>query len=129
LHPNDLVSLLLHKPLSLPWETSQVVYEDDGRSRLILENDYGLRQELVFDRELRLVRCEYRLAGIIQLLVVYDDFYDPTGFPRRIHLTLPQDDIETQLAFSSQQSNVELPDSRFALSPPAGFTVEPLPGH
>jgi len=129
LRPEDLVSLLLHKPLQLPWGTSQVVYEDDGRSRLILENDFGLRQELVFDRDLRLVQCEYRLAGIRQLLVVYTDFDDPAGFPRRIHLTLPQDHIEALLAFSSLESNVELTDSRFVLTPPVGYAVEPLPGN
>ncbi len=128
LQQTDLVSLLLQQPLLLPWETTEVVYESDGRSRLMLENAYGLVQNLTFDRHLHLVACEYRLAGIRQMLVSYANFDDVHNFPHNIQLSLPPDDIDMTLDFSSAELNADLLASRFVLVPPAGYTIEPLPG-
>jgi len=128
LRPVDLVSLLLQQPLLLPYESAAVLYEDDGRSRLTLQNSYGLVQELTFDRSLSLVSCIYRLAGVRQLQVDYADFDDKSRFPRHIELSLPADDIEMTLAFSRVDVNSDLPASRFVITPPAGYVVEPLPG-
>ncbi len=124
----DLVSLLLYSPLDLPGATSTLDYEDDGMSRLTLESPYGLSQVLLFDRNLRLVQCQYLLAGIRQLQVDYDDFDDKQGYPLRIELVLPQDAVDVLLKFSSVEVNADIPDQKFALIPPDGYHVEPFPG-
>lgn len=129
LQQQDLVALLLYKPLDLSWTSAHLDYEDDGVSRLTLDNPYGLSQVFVFNRALQLVQCEYRLAGIPQLQVGYDDFDQKQGYPHRIELQLPQEKVGVQLKFSSAKVNTDLPDQKFALTLPDGYSVEPLPSN
>lgn len=122
----DLVGLLLYQVPIIPPGAPQISAEEDGRQRLILAAEEGVRQEALFDRELRLVETAYFQGEELVLKVGYGEFGED-GFPRFISLETPAEKTEARVTFSEVEVNVPLPEERFRLTPPSGYQIEPLP--
>lgn len=124
----DLVHLLLCQVPIIPYRDSEVSAAEDGAFRLILNGAETERQELLFDRELRLVRSGYYQGEVLMLMVEYGRFAPgEPPFPYSIRLEMTGDQGAATLNFSDVERNPSIPAERFALSPPPGYTVEPLP--
>ena len=123
LRDEDIVSIMLQRPLLPAWDTDSIRYEPDGNSTLILENGYGMRQEVLFDPELNILRFDYYLAEGLQMRLTYADFDKKTRYAHRLHLELPLDRLEMSLEFSDVEVNTIHPTGRFKLIPPAGYNI------
>jgi outer membrane lipoprotein-sorting protein len=122
----DLVHLLLYQVPLLGQRTGAVAAMPGGLYRLRLKGKG--EQELFFDTALHLVRTAYYRGGKLELQVRYGKFTDgPHPFPHEIKLELPAQKASVSLSFSDVQTNMTMPEGRFALTPPAGITVLPLP--
>lgn len=123
----DLVSLLLYEVPLLPEGEAAVTADPEGY-RLTLAGAGGMRQELLFDPRLRLIRSAWFRGGDLLVQADYGDFSE-TGpvFPRALSLRVPPEESEATLTFSELDLNPEIPEARFTLEAPAGYSVEPLP--
>ncbi len=124
----DLVQLLLCQVPIISHRNGQVSAAEDGAFRLVLTDAEAGRQELLFDRELRLVRSEYYQGEVLLLLVEYGRFAPgEPPFPYSMRLEMTSNKEVATLNFSDVELNPSIPAERFSLSPPAGYAVEPLP--
>lgn len=128
LRVEDVVSMLLQHPLLSEWDEDSLRFDPDGNSALILTNAYGMRQEVLFDPQLNIVRFDYFLAEGLQMRLTYDNFDTQTFFPKKLQLQLPLDDLDMSFEFSDVEVNVKHPEDRFVLTPPAGYAIIPLNG-
>jgi len=126
LREEDIVSILLQHPLLTAWDEDAIRYNPDGNSVLILKSSYGVRQEILFDLQLNILRFDYYLADGLQMRLTYGDFDEKTHFPHQFHLELPLDELELSFAFSDVEVNLDLPVGRFRLTPPTGYLTVPL---
>jgi hypothetical protein len=126
LREQDIVSILLQSPLLTAWDEDELRYDPDGNSALILKNAYGMRQEILFDLQLNILRFDYYLADGLQMRLTYDGFDEKTKFPHQLKLELPLDELTMSLKFSDVEVNTVHPDGRFRLTPPAAYTLIPL---
>ena len=128
LRVEDIVAMLLQQPLLPAWDEDEIRYDPDGNSALILKNAYGMRQEIIFDLQLNILRFDYYLADGLQMRLSYSKFAKQTGFPQQLKFELPLDDLDMDFEFSDVEVNVSHPDGRFVLTPPAGYDLIPLSG-
>lgn len=128
LRVEDVVSMMLQHPLLPGWDEDSMRYDPDGNTALILQNAYGMRQEILFDLQLNIVRFDYFLADGLQMRLSYDDFDPATQFPKALRLELPLDDLDMSFRFSDVEVNVSHPDGRFVLIPPASYEIIHLNG-
>lgn len=128
LRVEDVVAMLLQRPLLPTWDEDAIRYDPDGNTALILKNAYGMQQEVLFDLQLNILRFDYYLAGGLQMRLIYDDFADQTRFPKHLQLQLPLDDLEMDFLFTDVEVNVSHPAGRFVLIPPDGYNIIPLEG-
>lgn len=131
---------LVNLPLELP-ELLRFVFHDvplfpiasggvrtgEGFYHLDRKAADGRFQELRFDRGLHLRQARYASADGELLSVRYDDLQAENGLPRQVRLVLPSADMEIALEWRDVRANVNIPQSRFYLQPPAGVAVENLP--
>jgi len=123
----DLVGLLLYQPPLLENRDSWAVTTPQG-PQLILENASGAHQEIEFDSGLRVVASRYFDAeGTLQLSARYDQFASESGFPSRMQLQLPGEELTAEIEFSELEINAAIDAGLFRLAPPAGLEVRPLP--
>jgi outer membrane lipoprotein-sorting protein len=122
-----LVPLLLYQVPVLPHD-DRVVYDGArGGYRLTLFHLGERRQELDFDRDLRLVGTVYFNAEEPLLRIAYDRFADHgRPFPQQIVLEVPGES-EVSLNFSELRTNIDIPPGRFLLQIPPGTEVLPFP--
>lgn len=125
LRAEDLLRLLLYAPPLQEFDESRVTSCDQGL-QMTLRGDSG-RQDVVFDRQLRLITSHYFVGDSLQLAVTYDDFSGPEMFPGEILLDWPGAGIRARLALSDLRLNPPLTVERFRLDPPEGIPAEPLP--
>ena len=123
LREEDIVSIMLQHPLLTAWDEDTIRYDTDGNTALILKNAYGMRQEILFDLQLNILRFDYYLADGLQMRLTYADFDEKTRFPQRLHLELPLDGLEMSLEFTDVEVNTIHPKGRFKLTPPAGYNL------
>jgi outer membrane lipoprotein-sorting protein len=122
----DLVSLLLYRVPLLPGAASGVTATTEGY--LLSRASGDLRQELLFDLRLRLIRAVWHRGESLLLKAEYGGFPDEGPvFPRTLSVRVPPQEVEATLNFSDLDINPDIPAARFLLAPPEGYAVEPLP--
>jgi outer membrane lipoprotein-sorting protein len=124
----DLVHLLLYQVPVIGHERQSVEPLAEDETLLILHASAGRRQELRFDRLLRLTGAAYYQGDELLLRVGYDRFTGETRpFPLTASLAMPASKTEATVAFSEVRTNVAIPAERFRLTPPPGVEVLPFP--
>jgi len=124
----DLVHLLLYQVPVIGHERQSVAPVADGEILLTLFAAEGRRQELRFDRLLRLTGAAYYRDDELLLQVAYDRFTDESRpFPLTASLAMPASKTEATVAFSEVQTNLAIPAERFRLTPPPGVEILPFP--
>lgn len=119
----DLVGILLSRPPLIAYRSLETFDLPDGRWLIRLEASPRC-QELLFDAGQRLVEVRYLHDEELQLRLAYSEFDpEPQRFPRRIDLTLPQQQTQASLIFKEIETNRPSPSGVFAQSPPPGATV------
>jgi outer membrane lipoprotein-sorting protein len=122
-----LVPFLLYQVPLVSHDESVVQGGPRGGYRLTLFHQGERRQELEFDRELRLVGVLYLLAEEPLLRLAYGRFTDQAlPFPQQINLEVPGES-EVTLNFSDLRTNISIPPERFFLPVPPGAEVLPFP--
>lgn len=124
----DLVHLLLYQPPLIGHERRSVTATTDGVTLLTLHATEARRQELRFDRLLRLVAADYYQGDDLLLRVGYDRFSgDTRPFPMTASLAMPAAKTAATVTFSEVRTNVAIPPERFRITPPRGVEVLPFP--
>jgi outer membrane lipoprotein-sorting protein len=124
----DLVHLLLYQVPVIGHTHQTVAPVAEGETLLTLFADGGRRQELRFDRLLRLTDAAYFRDDELLLRVGYDRFNGETPpFPMTASLAMPASKTEATVAYSEVRTNVAIPSERFRLTPPRGVEVLPFP--
>lgn len=124
----DLVHLLLYQVPVIGHERQSVAPAAEGETLLTLYATEGRRQELRFDRLLRLIAAAYYRDDELLLQVDYDRFTgESRPFPMTASLAMPAANTAATVAFSEVRTNVAIPAERFRLTPPRGVTVLPFP--
>lgn len=124
----DLVHLLLYQVPVIGHEHHSVAPAADGETLLTLYAAEGRRQELRFDRLLRLVAAAYYRDDELLLKVDYDRFTgESRPFPMTASLAMPAANTAATVAFSEVRTNVAIPAERFRLTPPRGVEILPFP--
>jgi hypothetical protein len=85
------------------------------------------RQECFFNSRQDLVGCHYFMEEKAVLKVTYDKIVDQGGFPQRVKIELPEDEIRVTLNYSEIQLNPQLSAGQFTLDKPKNSIVELLP--
>lgn len=123
----DLVGLLLYQVPLIAYDSESVEVQG-GSSILLLRAAEGGRQELRFDRDLRLVEAAYFLDDVLQLRLRYGDFDGGTPpFPWTMQFEMPIQQTGAFLRFTELRLNPAIPPERFRLAPPDGFEIRELP--
>jgi outer membrane lipoprotein-sorting protein len=124
----DLVHLLLYQVPVIGHERLSVAPVAEGETLLTLYAAEGRRQELRFDRLLRLTGAAYYRGDELLLQVAYDRFTgESRPFPLTASLAMPASKTEATVAFTEVRTNVAIPAERFRLTPPRGVEVLPFP--
>jgi outer membrane lipoprotein-sorting protein len=124
----DLVHLLLYQVPVIGHERQSVEPVAEDETLLTLYASAGRRQELRFDRLLRLTGSAYFQGDELLLRVGYDRFTGETRpFPLTASLAMPASKTEATVAFSEVRTNVAIPAERFRLTPPPGVEILPFP--
>jgi len=125
LPPQLLVTILLYDPPLFAYQQAQVRSRDD-QLELFLVND-TFTQTFFFDGQLKLTGSEYAQRQEIMLAVEYSRFAATDGFPRRIVLNMPQEDVLLAMGINELTLNGEIPAERFFLQAPENIDIEPIP--
>lgn len=120
----DVVSLLLLRPVLLAPQSIQLQRLDSGSHRLLLEAG-ELEQELDFDPDLRLNRFSVRLSGRLISSIRYERYRD--GYPHLIELLLEPSATRVALEFKDVEVNARIDPGLFTIEPPPGYDIEPFP--
>jgi outer membrane lipoprotein-sorting protein len=124
----DLVHLLLYQVPLIGHEGQAVTADADGSTLLTLHGTGERRQELRFDRLLRLTGAAFYQGDELLLRVGYDRFSGETRpFPMTASLAMPAAKTEATVTFSEVRTNVAIPPERFRVTPPKGVEVLPFP--
>jgi hypothetical protein len=124
----DLVHLLLYQVPVIGHERQAVAAAADGGTLLTLYASGERRQELRFDRLLRLTDAAYFQGEELLLRVGYSQFTGETRpFPMTASLAMPAAKTEATVSFSEVRTNVAIPPERFRLIPLRGVEVLPFP--
>lgn len=122
----DLVGILLSDVPRFPF-THAVATVADGRDRLDLSSEGGVRQLFSFDSAGRLVEAALLIEDETRLRIAYGEFGAVDAFPRTMTLTMPPRKVEVTLRFTDVTVNQLIPPEKFKLSPPKGVKVQSLP--
>lgn len=125
LPPQLLVSMLLYDPPMLDYQQAQVRKRGE-QLELLLVNGTST-QTFFFDGQLQLTGSEYAQHHETLLTVDYSRFAVDDGFPRRIALNLPLDDVQFAMRINELTLNGTIPAERFLLQAPEGIAVEQMP--
>lgn len=119
-----LVPLLLHDPPVMQYLLRQVT---QSNNQLMLTLDNGsFRQRFYFDGQWQLTGMDYVHDQQLLLSVRYSRFSQQDGFPRRIELNIPQEDVQMALRITDVALNPDIPVAKFRLQPPAKIDIEPI---
>ena len=121
----DLLSLLLYGPPLISYRHSNVTVSAKYLT-LTLSDDYNNRQELLFDRQLRLVGSYYLTDGEKYLVVDYQNFSKTSQFPRRIKIDMPLEKTRVKLELSELRINAKIDPARLSLKAHHNIPVEVL---
>ncbi len=121
----DLLSLLLYGPPLIAYRHSNVTVSTKYLT-LTLSDNYNNRQELLFDRQLRMVGSYYFTDGEKYLLVDYQNFSKTSQFPRRIKIDMPLEKTRVKLELSDLRINAKIDPARLSLKAHNNIPVEVL---
>lgn len=125
LPPQLLVDLLLYDPPIFDYQQAQVRKRGDLLELLLVNRAFT--QTFFFNGQLQLTGSEYAQHQEIILAVDYSRFAPDDGFPRRIALHMPQDDVTLAMRINELILNGDIPAGRFTLQAPDNITIEPIP--
>lgn len=124
----DLVCLMLYDVPVIAYEKRYSAIDPAGEYRLVLLGEPDRRQELRFNRRMRLLETAYFLSDDLALRVRYDNFSvgsDP--FPQSAFMEMPLQKAEASLAFTEIATNVAPLAESFQLTTPPGYEERPIP--
>jgi len=121
----DLLSLLLYGPPLIAYRHSNVTVSAKYLT-LTLSDNYNNRQELLFDRQLRLVGSYYFTDGEKYLVVDYQNFSKTSQFPQRIKIAMPLEKTRVKLVLSELRVNANIDTGKFSLKEHTNIPVEEL---
>jgi hypothetical protein len=125
LSPELLVAMLLYEPPIFDYQQAQVHQRGDLLELLLVSGTFT--QTFYFDGQLQLTGGEYANNQQTQLAVDYSRFASSDGFPRRIALQMPQDDVKVAMNITELTLNSDIPAERFYLRAPENIVIEPIP--
>lgn len=125
LPPQLLVAMLLYDPPILDYQQAQVRKRGDLLELLLVNGTFT--QIFFFNGQLQLTGSQYANHQKTLLAVEYSRFAPADGFPRRIALHMPQDDVTLAIRINELTLNGDIPVGRFTLQAPENITVEPIP--
>jgi outer membrane lipoprotein-sorting protein len=125
LSPELLVAMLLYEPPILDYQQAQVRQRGGMLELLLVSGAYT--QTFYFDGQLQLTGSDYAHHQQTQLAVDYSRFASSDGFPRRIALQMPQDDVMLAMNITELTLNGDIPAERFYLQAPENIAIEPIP--
>ena len=121
----ELLSLLLYGPPLIVYQQSSIAVSAKNLT-LTLTGSNNNRQELLFDRQFRLVGCRYFSGGEKYLAVDYQNFSKSKQFPRWIQMAMPLEKTRVTLKLSELKVNVDIDPARFSLKEHVNIPVEEL---
>lgn len=121
----DLLPLLLYDPPIIAYQNSSVSVSAEDLTLTL--SGGNTRQELLFDRQLRLMGCRYSRDGEKFLSVDYKNLSGIDMFPHQVVIDLPLEQTRVNVQFSDLQINTGIDIARFALKAHANIPIEILP--
>ncbi|MFO7812737.1 MAG: DUF4292 domain-containing protein [Pelovirga sp.] len=125
LPPQLLVAILLYEPPLVDYQQARVHQRGDLLELLLVDGSFS--QTFYFDDQLQLTGSEYAHHQQTRLAVDYSRFSAADGFPRRIALRMPEEDISLAMTINELTLNGDIPAERFTLQAPENITIEPIP--
>lgn len=122
----QLVDILLYKVPLLEGAPEAVTLRGAEGYSVSIAKD-GVRQELWFDAERRLVGSFWCRGASPTWQVEYGDFTPDGGFPREQRLEDLSNGVSLKVAMSSPELNATIRPELFRLTPPEGVAPEPFP--
>ncbi|MCK5826096.1 MAG: DUF4292 domain-containing protein [Desulfuromusa sp.] len=122
----DLLALLLYGPPLIMHQESNITVSKKILT-LTLSGHNNSRQELLFDRQFRLIGCRYFTGREKYLAVDYQKFPPQNQFPQWIKIMMPLEKIRIKLELSELKVNTTIEPVRFSLKPPVNIPIEEFP--
>lgn len=119
-----IVDIILMRPSIIQWVNAEAVSTDDRSSRLALSIG-AASQEIDFDQDRNITRVRYLFDSTVQSELTYGRYEN--GFPGEIVFEIPARKIIAGLDFSEVELNVKHKEGIFQITPPDGYTIEPIP--
>ncbi len=121
----DLLPLLLYDPPLIAYQNSSVAVSSGGLTLTLAGGN--THQELLFDRQLRMIGCRYFRNGEKFLSVDFKNLSGVDMFPHQVVIDLPLEQTRVNVKFSDLQVNTSIDVARFALKEPTNIPIENLP--
>lgn len=121
----DLLTLLLFDPPLITHQHSRVETASKVLTLILSGNDN--RQELLFDKQLKMIGCRYFRSGEKYLAVDYQNFSEENGFPYIVKIAIPLEQTQVKVKFSELKVNENINMAQFQLKKPEGILLEKLP--
>ena len=122
----DLLALLLYGPPLIAHQDSTITVSAKFLT-LTLSGHNNNRQELLFNRQFKLIGCRYFTDKENYLAVDYQKFSDKNQFPQRIKIMMPLEKIRVKLELSELKINTGIDPIRFSLKKHANLPIEEFP--
>ncbi len=122
----DLLALLLYGPPLIKHQESNITVSSKILT-LTLSGHKNSRQELLFDRQLKLIGCRYFTDKEKYLAVDYQKFSKKNQFPQWIKIMMPLEKIRVKLELSELKVNATIEPIRFSLKDPVNIPIEEFP--
>jgi len=122
----DFLTLLLYGPPLITYQDSTITVSRKNLT-LTLSGHNNNRQELLFNRQFKLIGCRYFTNEENYLTVDYQKFSNKNQFPQRIKIMLPLEKIRVKLELSELKVNASIDPTRFSLKKHAKLPIEELP--
>ncbi|WP_305041926.1 LolA family protein [Geoalkalibacter sp.] len=129
LQVEDLVHIILYDPPLISYSRADLRSDPARGYSLLLSSGADIRQELLFDGQLRLREVAYFRGDTLQLQIRYDKFSEARGavFPLTTEMSMPVLDASATVELRDIDLNTGIPIERFSLTPPSGVPVLPIP--
>lgn len=122
----DLLALLLYGPPQIVHQKATIRVAAKNLT-LTLSGSDNSRQELLFDRNYRLIGCRYFTGKKKYLDVVYQKFSAENQFPQKITILMPREKLRVKLEFSELKINTAIDPARFSLKTHPNLPIEGFP--
>ena len=122
----DLLALLLYGPPLIIHQDSSIEVSTKVLT-LTLSGHNNSRQELLFNRQFKLIGCRYFTDNENYLGVDYQKFSAKNQFPQRIKIMMPLKNIRVKLELSELKINAAIDPTRFSLKKHANIPIEGFP--